>query len=72
MEHGRASLTAYSAAQYRAAHQVAEGGRIFTDPLATRILGGETVVDNAPGRRAMYYSCGSSDLDDLWPLYPFS
>jgi methyltransferase (TIGR00027 family) len=53
MEHGRASLTAYSAAQYRAAHQVAEGGRIFTDPLATRILGGETVVDNAPGRRAM-------------------
>jgi methyltransferase (TIGR00027 family) len=53
MEHGRASRTAYSAAQYRAAHQVADGGRIFTDPLATRILGAETVVDNAPGRRAM-------------------
>jgi methyltransferase (TIGR00027 family) len=53
MEHGRASRTAYSAAQYRAAHQLADGGRIFTDPLATRILGAETVVDNAPGRRAM-------------------
>jgi methyltransferase (TIGR00027 family) len=53
MEHGRASRTAYSAAQYRAAHQVADGGRIFTDPLATRILGAETIVDNAPGRRAM-------------------
>ena len=53
MENGRASRTAYSAAQYRAAHQIADGGRIFTDPLATRILGAETVVDNAPGRRAM-------------------
>jgi len=53
MEHGRASRTAYSAAQYRAAHQIAEGGRIFADPLAARILGGETAVDNAPGRRAM-------------------
>jgi methyltransferase (TIGR00027 family) len=53
MEHGQASRTAYGAAQHRAAHQVAEGGRIFTDPLATRILGTETVVDNAPGRRAM-------------------
>jgi methyltransferase (TIGR00027 family) len=53
MQHGRASRTAYSAAQYRAAHQVAEGGRIFTDPLATRILGDEMAFDDAPGRRAM-------------------
>jgi len=53
MENGRASRTAWSAAQYRAAHQVVEGGRIFTDPLAMRILGAETAVDDAPGRRAM-------------------
>jgi methyltransferase (TIGR00027 family) len=39
MEKGQPSRTAYSAARYRAAHQLLEQGRIFTDPLAVRILG---------------------------------
>jgi methyltransferase (TIGR00027 family) len=39
MEQGQPSRTAYSAARYRAAHQILEHGRIFTDPLAVRILG---------------------------------
>lgn len=54
METGQPSRTAYSAARYRAAHQILEGGRIFTDPLAIPILGlteAELLVD-AP-RRAM-------------------
>ncbi|MET0418149.1 MAG: SAM-dependent methyltransferase [Actinoplanes sp.] len=38
METGQPSRTAYSAARYRAAHQVLEQGRIFTDPLAVAIL----------------------------------
>ncbi|MGC2527448.1 MAG: class I SAM-dependent methyltransferase, partial [Candidatus Acidiferrum sp.] len=33
------SLTAWAAAAHRAAHQVLEEGRIFSDPLAVRILG---------------------------------
>ncbi len=45
-------------AAHRAAHQVLEGGRIFTDPLALRILGedGTTVARDAeahPSRRGM-------------------
>jgi methyltransferase (TIGR00027 family) len=54
MEAGQPSRTAYSAARYRAAHQILEGGRIFTDPLATRILGApeEELLADAP-RRAM-------------------
>jgi len=45
-------------AAHRAAHQVLEGGRIFTDPLALRILGedGITVAREAeahPSRRGM-------------------
>lgn len=54
MERGQPSRTAYSAARYRAAHQVLEGGAIFRDALAVRILG-EPEVDlegDAP-RRAM-------------------
>ena len=39
MQTGQPSRTALSAAAHRAAHQVLEGGRIFTDPLAARILG---------------------------------
>jgi O-methyltransferase involved in polyketide biosynthesis len=41
MQTGMPSRTALSAAAHRAAHQVLEGGRIFTDPLALRILGDE-------------------------------
>jgi methyltransferase (TIGR00027 family) len=36
---GRPSRTALAAARYRAEHQVLEGGRLFSDPLALRILG---------------------------------
>jgi methyltransferase (TIGR00027 family) len=39
MEKGQPSRTAYSAARYRAAHQILEQGRIFADPLAVQILG---------------------------------
>jgi methyltransferase (TIGR00027 family) len=39
MKPGQFSRTALGAAGHRAAHQVLEGGRIFADPLALRILG---------------------------------
>jgi methyltransferase (TIGR00027 family) len=39
MQFGRPSRTAVGAARHRAAHQVLEGGRIFSDPLALPILG---------------------------------
>lgn len=39
MQAGTPSRTALAAARHRAAHQVLEQGRIFTDPLALRILG---------------------------------
>jgi methyltransferase (TIGR00027 family) len=47
------SRTAWSAANHRAAHQIAEGGRIFTDPLAIPILGDDPVIEDAPARRLM-------------------
>jgi methyltransferase (TIGR00027 family) len=52
------SRTAWAAAAHRAAHQVLEGGRIFPDPLAVRILGtdAETIARDAeeePSRRRM-------------------
>jgi len=53
MQTGQASVTAFSAARYRAAHQVLDGGRIFTDPLAERILGEPADDEQTPGRRAM-------------------
>ena len=39
MRTGEPSRTAYSAARYRAAHQILEHGSIFRDPLAVRLLG---------------------------------
>jgi methyltransferase (TIGR00027 family) len=39
MQTGTPSRTAWAAALHRAAHQVLEQGRIFSDPLALRILG---------------------------------
>lgn len=58
MQTGRPSRTAWGVAAHRAAHQVLDQGRIFTDPLAVRILGqdAETVAREAeehPSRRAM-------------------
>jgi len=54
METGQPSRTAYSAARYRAAHQLLERGAIFQDPFAVRILGApeEELLADAP-RRAM-------------------
>jgi methyltransferase (TIGR00027 family) len=58
MQTGQPSRTALSAAAHRATHQVAEQGRIFTDPLALRILGPDAdaiVAQMAadPARRGM-------------------
>ncbi len=58
MQTGQPSRTALSAAAHRAAHQVAEGGRIFSDPLALRILGSraDAIVAQMtadPSRRGM-------------------
>ena len=41
MKHGQASRTAFGAAGHRAAHQRLEGGFVFADPMALRILGDE-------------------------------
>lgn len=39
MQAGQPSRTALGAARHRAVHQILEGGRVFSDPLAVRILG---------------------------------
>jgi methyltransferase (TIGR00027 family) len=44
MRHGQPSQTARGAAAYRAIHQTLEGGAIFKDPLASRILDEQTAV----------------------------
>lgn len=58
MQTGQPSRTAYAAAAHRAAHQILERGRVFADPLAVRILGGDPEqiareAAAAPERRAM-------------------
>jgi methyltransferase (TIGR00027 family) len=58
MQSGQPSRTAWAAAAHRAAHQILEQGRIFSDPLAVPILGqdAETVARKAearPSSRAM-------------------
>ncbi|HKN75974.1 MAG TPA: SAM-dependent methyltransferase [Candidatus Acidoferrum sp.] len=52
MQSGQPSRTAWAAAAHRAAHQVFEHGRIFSDPLALRILGqdAETIAREAEER----------------------
>ena len=51
MQAGQPSLTALGAATHRAVHQVLEGGRIFEDPLALKIIGrtAEDVAGEAAG-----------------------
>ncbi|MEI7873925.1 MAG: SAM-dependent methyltransferase [Alphaproteobacteria bacterium] len=44
MKERQPSWTAMGAAGYRAAHQVLEGGKVFTDPFARTILGREADV----------------------------
>jgi methyltransferase (TIGR00027 family) len=58
MQTGQFSRTALGAAAHRAAHQILEGGRIFVDPLAVRILGaeGDALIEEAranPQRRGL-------------------
>ena len=57
METGKPSRTAFAAAGHRAAHQLLEGGSLFRDPLALRILGTTDAEVRAaaadPARRAM-------------------
>ena len=58
MQPGQPSRTALGAAGLRAAHQVLDGGAIFADPLAVRILGADadTLVRDAqadPGRQRL-------------------
>ncbi len=58
MQEGQFSRTALGAAGHRAAHQVLEGGRVFADPLALRILGDDAkgAIDEAnedPRRRGL-------------------
>jgi methyltransferase (TIGR00027 family) len=65
MQPQRPSRTAWGAARHRAVHQLVEDGRIFADPLAVPILGGElddsgeNVLrldrDNEPGTRALRF-----------------
>jgi len=58
MQEGQFSRTALGAAGHRAAHQILEGGLVFADPLALRILGpdAEEAIAEArenPGRRGL-------------------
>ncbi len=58
MQAGTPSRTAWAAAAHRAAHQVLENGRIFSDPLAVPILGQDTETiareaEEQPSRRRM-------------------
>jgi methyltransferase (TIGR00027 family) len=58
MLEGQFSRTALGAAGHRAAHQLREGGRIFADPLAVRILGADAATmlaeaDADPRRRGL-------------------
>jgi methyltransferase (TIGR00027 family) len=52
VQSGQPSRSAWGAAAHRAAHQILEHGRIFSDPLAVRILGqdAETVARDAEAR----------------------
>ncbi len=52
METDQPSRTALSSARARAVHQVADTPRVFTDPLAARIVGGDPVPAGAPGMPA--------------------
>ncbi|HVY87329.1 MAG TPA: class I SAM-dependent methyltransferase [Hyphomonadaceae bacterium] len=58
------SKTAFAAAGHRAAHQVVEQGRVFSDPFAVRILGVSpdiirTETEANPGRAAMRFFLAS-------------
>jgi methyltransferase (TIGR00027 family) len=52
MEPKAPSRTAWGAARHRAVHQLVEDGRIFADPLAVKILGGD--VSAAPDEALLF------------------
>ncbi|WP_022719635.1 class I SAM-dependent methyltransferase [Rhodopseudomonas sp. B29] len=57
MQTGQPSRTAWGAASLRAAHQIVDGGLIFSDPLALRILGADAdqlrAEADEPGRQRL-------------------
>lgn len=58
MQIDQPSRTAWAAAAHRATHQVIDGGRVFNDPIAVKVLGIDADVlrreaDATPGRRRM-------------------
>lgn len=65
MQPQQPSRTAWGAARHRAVHQLIEGGRIFSDPFAVRILGGDIDAaaddpliresDSSPGTRVLRF-----------------
>jgi methyltransferase (TIGR00027 family) len=60
MQEREPSRTALAVATHRAAHQVVEGGRVFADPLALRIIGADARtlardVEANPSRRGMRF-----------------
>jgi methyltransferase (TIGR00027 family) len=55
MESGRPSRTAFAAAMHRAAHQLADGGRLFEDPYAVPIVGVPESDILARSNRVMRY-----------------
>jgi len=52
MQPKKPSRTAWGAARHRAVHQLVEDGRIFADPLAVKILGGD--VSAAPDEALLF------------------
>ena len=75
MQEGTASRTAMGAARLRAAHQVLDGGRVFADPFALRILGVDASDLAAEGdadrsRRALrwFIACRSRFAEDALAL----
>ena len=72
MEPQQPSRTAWGAARHRAVHQLVDSGRIFADPLAVTILGGELEAgaddalvhddDSTPASRALrfFIACRSA------------
>ena len=52
MRQGQFSRPALGAAGRRAAHQLVDGGRVFADPLALRILGADADAAVAEARSA--------------------
>jgi methyltransferase (TIGR00027 family) len=69
MQPQQPSRTAWGAARHRAVHQLVEGGSIFADPFAVRILGGDVDAaaddalihdtDTSPGSRMLRFFIAS-------------